>query len=284
MSSAHAIFDAPGPRGRRVTHVVTLVSIVVVLGVGALVLWQLARTGQLAADKWTTFTEPAILTYLGTALKNTALAALGAAAIGLPLGAILALGRLSRRAIFRWPATIVIETLRAVPVLLVIYVFMFALPQYGINLSIYAKLAIPIGLCAAAVMAEVFRAGVLAVPKGQTEAALAIGMRPRAVMMFVVCPQALRIVIPALVAQAVVVVKDTAFGYVVSYPELMQAGRVLVANTSDLIQTYFVITVVYVLVNMAISWLAHRLERRMNSSKESRIPLLPRRGFLSESS
>ena len=102
--------------------------------------------------------------------------------------------------------------------------------------------------------------------------------------MFVVFPQALRIVIPALVAQAVVVVKDTAFGYVVSYPELMQAGRVLVANTSDLIQTYFVITVVYVLVNMAISWLAHRLERRMNSSKESRIPLLPRRGFLSESS
>ncbi|MDN5559509.1 MAG: amino acid ABC transporter permease [Ruaniaceae bacterium] len=284
MSSAHAIFDAPGPRGRRITRVVTLFSIVFVLGMGALVIWQLARTGQLAADKWTTFTEPAILRYLGNALKNTAFAALGAAAIGLPLGAVLALGRLSRRAILRWPATVVIETLRAVPVLLVIYVFMFALPQYGISLSIYAKLAIPIGLCAAAVMAEVFRAGVLAVPKGQTEAALAVGMRSRAVMMFVVFPQAIRIVIPALVAQAVVVVKDTAFGYVVSYPELMQAGRVLVANTSDLIQTYFVITVVYVLVNMAISWLAHRLERRMSGSKETKIPLLPRRGFLSESS
>ena len=277
MSSAHAIFDAPGPRGQRITRIATIASVIFVVVVGALVIWQLARTGQLAADKWVTFTQPAIVTYLGIALKNTALAALGAAAIGLPLGALLALGRLSKYAVLRWPATAVIEMFRAVPVLLVIYVFMFALPQYNITLSIYAKLAIPIGLCAAAVMAEVFRAGVLAVPRGQTEAALALGMRESAVMMFVVFPQALRMIIPALVAQAVVVVKDTAFGYVVSYPELMQAGKVLVANTQDLIQTYFVVTVVYVLVNMAISWIAHRLERRMSGTKNSRIPLLPKR-------
>nr|NLD39721.1 amino acid ABC transporter permease [Actinomycetales bacterium] len=280
--SAHAIFDAPGPRGRQLTRVVTVLSILFVIGVGALVIWQLGRTGQLAASKWDTFTNPAILGYLGNALKNTALAALGAAAIGLPLGMILAFGRLSRLRIFKWPATAIIELFRAIPVLLVIYVFMFALPQSGINLSIYAKLAVPIGLCAAAVMAEVFRAGVLAVPRGQSEAALSLGMRERAVMTFVVFPQALRIVVPSLVAQAVVVVKDTAFGYVVSYPELMQAGRVLVANTSDLIQTYFVITVVYVLVNMAISWFAHQLERRMAGAGRARIPLIPRRGLRSQ--
>lgn len=277
MSSAHAIFDAPGPRGRRITQLATMLSILFVIAVATLVLWQLWRTGQLAPDKWTTFTQPWTLSYLGNALKNTALAALGAAAIGLPLGAFLALGRLSKRRILRWPAVAVIELFRAVPVLLVIYVFMFALPQYGISLSIYAKLAIPIGLCAAAVMAEVFRAGVLAVPRGQTEAALAVGMRESAVMVHVVFPQALRMIIPALVAQAVVVVKDTAFGYVVSFPELMQAGRVLVTNTNDLIQTYFVITVIYVLVNMAISWLAHRIERRMSGSRSSKIPLLQRR-------
>lgn len=282
--SAHAIFDASGPRGRRITRIVTVLSVLFVISIGALVIWQLWRTGQLAAAKWDTFINPGIVTYLGNALKNTGLAALGAAAIGLPLGLILALGRLSKLKILKWPATAIIEMFRAVPVLLVIYVFMFALPQYDIDLSIYAKLAIPIGLCAAAVMAEVFRAGVLAVPKGQTEAALALGMRETAVMMFVVFPQALRMIIPALLAQAVVVVKDTAFGYVVSYPELMQAGRVLVANTSDLIQTYFVITVIYVLVNMAISWAAQRLERRMSGSKGSRIPLMPRRSFMAKSS
>lgn len=282
--SAHAIFDASGPRGRRITRIVTVLSVLFVISIGALVIWQLWRTGQLAAAKWDTFTNPGIVTYLGNALKNTGLAALGAAAIGLPLGLILALGRLSKLKILKWPATAIIEMFRAVPVLLVIYVFMFALPQYDIDLSIYAKLAIPIGLCAAAVMAEVFRAGVLAVPKGQTEAALALGMRETAVMMFVVFPQALRMIIPALLAQAVVVVKDTAFGYVVSYPELMQAGRVLVANTSDLIQTYFVITVIYVLVNMAISWAAQRLEQRMSGSKGSRIPLMPRRSFMAKSS
>ncbi len=275
--SAHAIFDATGPRGRRITRVVTVISLVLVAGLGALAIWQLGRTGQLAASKWETFVNPRIVAYLATGLKNTGLAALGAAAIGLPLGAILALGRMSAHRIFRWPATVVIELFRAVPVLLIIYVFMFALPQYGIDLSIYTKLAVPIGLCAAAVMAEVFRAGVLAVPRGQTEAALSIGLRPGAAMRIVVFPQALRMIIPALVAQAVVVVKDTAFGYVVSYPELMQAGRVLVANTSDLIQTYFVITVIYVLVNMAISWLAHRLERRLGRSRSAMVPLFPAR-------
>lgn len=285
MSSGHAIFDAPGPRGRLVTRIVTVLSILFVIGVGALVLWQLGRTGQLATSKWIIFTRPFVVTYLGKALLNTGLAALGAAAIGIPLGLLLALGRLSVRKWLRWPATAVIEMFRAVPVLLVIFIFMFALPDYGINLSAYYKLSIPIGLCAAAVMAEVFRAGVLAVPKGQSEAALAIGLRPSKVMLFVVFPQALKMIIPALVAQAVVVVKDTAFGYVVSFPELMQAGRVLVPNAGNaLIQVYFVVTVIYVIVNISISALAHRLERRMSGSKESRIPLLPRRTFLAKSS
>ncbi|PFG20770.1 amino acid ABC transporter permease [Serinibacter salmoneus] len=275
--SAHALFDAQGPRGRATVRVITVASVLALLGVAALVYWQLYRTGQLAPSKWLTFTEPGTIRYLLTGLGNTALAALGAGAIGLPLGLVLALGRLSRRRWLSWPATAVIEVLRAVPVLLLIYIFMFALPQYGINLSTYGKLVVPIGLGAAAVMAEVFRAGVLAVPRGQTEAGLAVGLPDGVTMRLVVFPQALRIVIPALVAQAVVVVKDTAFGYVVSYPELMQSGRVLVANTNDLVQTYLVITVVYVLVNMVISALAQRMEARMNASRGlGRISLLGR--------
>ncbi|WP_108719437.1 amino acid ABC transporter permease [Miniimonas sp. S16] len=275
--SAHALFDTQGPRGRATVRIVTMLSVVAAFALAALVYWQLYRTGQLAPSKWRTFTQPGTLRYFADALRNTALAALGAAAIGLPLGLVLALGRLSRRRWLRLPSTAVIELFRAVPVLLVIYVFMFALPAYGIRLSIYAKLVIPIGLCAAAVLAEVFRAGVLAVPRGQTEAGLAVGLREGLVMRIVVFPQALRMVIPALVAQSVVVVKDTAFGYVVSYPELMQSGKVLVANTNDLIQTYLVITLVYVVVNVLISAFAQRLERRMNRARGmGRVSILAR--------
>lgn len=275
--SAHALFDAQGPRGRAIVRILTALSVLLVAGLAALVYWQLYRTGQLAPSKWEELLRPSTVRYFGRALGNTALAALGAGAIGLPLGLVLALGRISRRWWLRWPATAVIELFRAVPVLLVIYVFMFALPHYGITLSMYAKLVIPIGLCAGAVLAEVFRAGVLAVPRGQTEAGLAVGLRDGVVMRLVVFPQALRMVVPALVAQAVVVVKDTAFGYVVSYPELMQSGRVLVANTNDLVQTYLVVTIVYVVVNVLISAFAQWLESRMNGRRGAgRISLLAR--------
>src|SRR5699024_1869076 len=133
-------------------------------------------SGALAPSKWRTFTEPGTLRYLGTALKNTMLAAGVAGAAALPLGLLLALGRLSKLLPLRWLCTGFIELFRAVPVLLIIYVSMFAPPAYGIDASTFAKLVIPITLCAAATLAEVFRAGVLALPRGQTEAGLSVGL------------------------------------------------------------------------------------------------------------
>ncbi|MBZ2195323.1 amino acid ABC transporter permease [Occultella gossypii] len=260
MSMQHALFDTVGPKARRRVAIVTVISLVAIAGLFALAYYQFYASGQLAPSKWRELLQPSTMRYLARALGNTGLAALGAAAIGLPLGLLLAVGRLSHHAWFRWPATAVIEAFRAVPVLLIIYIFMFALPQYGINPDVYWKLVIPIGLCAAATLAEVFRAGVLALPRGQGEAAAAVGMTGPQAFRLVIFPQALRVVVPALVAQAVIVVKDTAFGYVVSYSELMQSGRVLVANTGDLIQTYLVITVIYVIVNIIISRLAQRLD------------------------
>lgn len=275
--SAHALFDAPGPRGRALIRIVTVLSVAFVAGLGLLVYWQLYRTGQLAPSKWRTFAMPGTINYLIGGLRGTAIAALGAAVIALPAGLLLALGRISRHRWLSWPCIAFIEGFRAVPVLLVIYAFMFALPQYGLNLSTYWKLVAPVALCAAAVLAEVFRAGMLAIPKGQTEAALAIGLREGATKRIVVFPQAMRIVVPALVAQAVVVVKDTAFGYVVSYPELMQSGRVLVANTNDLVQTYLVITAIYVVVNLLISAFAQWLEKALNRrSGRGSVSLLAR--------
>lgn len=272
--TGHALFDTAGPRARRRVIVITWLSVVVLVALCALIYYRLYESGALAPSKWLTFTRPSTLRYLGTALLNTLVAAGVAGALALPAGLLLAVGRLSRLAPVRWLCVVYIELFRAVPVLLVIYMFMFALPAYGINVSTMYKLVLPIALCAAATIAEVFRAGVLALPRGQREAGLAVGLTERQTFRLVVFPQALRIVIPALVAQAVIVVKDTAFGFVVSYPELLQSGRVLIANTGDLVQTYIVVTAVYILVNMLISAAARALDQRLSRSRSGRGILL----------
>ena len=272
--TGHAMFDTAGPKAKRRITLITWASVLLLLGLFALAYYRFYASGALAPSKWLTFIEPATLRYLGTALVNTLLAALTAGAMALPLGLMLAVGRLSRVTPLRWLCIGFIELFRAVPVLLIIYVFMFALPSYGINVSTFFKLVLPIALCAAATLAEVFRAGVLALPRGQTEAGLAVGLTERQTFRLIVLPQALRIVVPALVAQAVIVVKDTAFGYVVSYPELLQSGRVLIANTGDLVQTYLVVTAVYIVVNMLISAAARALDRRLARKRSGRGILL----------
>lgn len=271
--SAHVMFDTGGPRAQRLVRILTWASSAVILALVALALWRFAASGALAADKWSTFVQPRIVGYIGNALKNTMAAAGLAGLMALPLGLLLALGRLSTITPLRWLCTAWIELFRAVPVLLFIYVFMFALPAYGLNVSTFLKLVLPVTLCAAATIAEVFRAGVLALPRGQTEGGLTIGLTNAQTFRLIVFPQALRIVVPALVAQAVIVVKDTAFGYVVSYGELLQSGKVLIANTGDLVQTYLVVTVLYILVNVAISYAARALDRRMGRSGAKRSSL-----------
>lgn len=263
MRGASAIFDAPGPRGRVITRIATALSVVVIVAFLAVALRQFAINDQLDPAKWVGFTQWPTQRFLLRALGNTGLAAAGAAAIALPLGLVLALGRLHPKRWINWPATAVIEFFRAIPLLLLIYIFFVALPEYRINPSLYWKLVIPIGLCAAATTAEVFRAGVLALPAGQSEAGAALGLRDSQVFWSIVFPQAVRMVVPSLVAQVVIVLKDTTLGYVVSFTELQHSARVLVASTGYLIQTYLVVSVVYVLINIGISAFARWLDHRM---------------------
>ena len=114
-------------------------------------------------------------------------------------------------------------------------------------------IVLPAGLAASGVLAEVFRAGVNAVPTGQVEAALSLGMSQRAITFKIVLPQAVRFVIPTLISQLVVVVKDTTLAYVVSYPDMMQNARVLVNNYNALVSTYLVAAVIYILLNYLIN-------------------------------
>ena len=158
---------------------------------------------------------------------------------------------------------IVTDFFRSLPSLLLIYFFFLIVPQYGIKMSSFWMLTLPVALAASGVLAEVFRAGVNAVPKGQVEAALSLGMSPLRTTFKIVLPQAIRFVIPSLISQLVVVVKDTTVAYVVSYPDLMQNARVLITNYDALVSVYFTIAIIYILINYAINqasiYVSHRL-------------------------
>ena len=228
------------------------------------IVFRFHSAGQLAARFWEFFAWPTTWVFLARGLLGTLASAAMGAIIALALGLVLMMGRLARLRLVRWPSIAAIEFLRGTPPLLLIYVCFLVLPQVGIKLGTYWMLTLPVGLSAAAVVAEVYRAGVLAVPRGQTDAARSLGLTEAKVFFLVVFPQALRYIVPALVAQLVIVVKDTTFGYVVTYGELMQNAKVLIANYHSLVPVYLVVAAIYCLVNYAISAASKRLGRPMH--------------------
>ena len=267
---ARVLFDEPGPRGRARIRLFTVVGVLLVGAVVALALYQFYKSGQLGRSRWLAFVQPAYLNFLWEGLRGTIIATALGALFSFPLGVVLALGRLSRNGLLRRVSTWYIEFFRSIPLLLLIYVFLLALPRYGVNLPILWKLVVPIVLVNVAVLAEIFRAGILAVDRGQAEAAAALGLREGPAMRAVILPQAIRLVIPTLVTQLVALLKDSTLGYVVSYPELMKQANNLANYTNLLVQTYLIVAVIYVVLNLLLSRFAVWLERRLGSRTSSR--------------
>lgn len=271
MSATHAtrvLFDEPGPRGRRRIRIWTVLVSIASIAVVWLGLWQFWYNHQLDAEKWTPFLDPANLRFLAVGLQGTFLALVTAAVVAFPMALLLALARRSGGRVLSRLATAWIEFFRSVPMLLVVYFFLLVVPRMkisgqNVDLPIFWMLVIPMILVSSASTAEVFRAGILAVDKGQSEAALSLGMTERQTMRLVVLPQAFRLVLPNLLTALVSLLKDSTLGYVVSYPELMQQGRVLTAFTHSMIQTYLVVALVFVLVNYLLTQAADRLQDRM---------------------
>ena len=253
------LFGAPSPQAQAVTRALSALAAAALLALAAGIVFRFHNAGQLDARFWNFFAWSTTWSFLGEGLLGTMASAAMAAAIALGLGLVLLLGRLAPLRLLRWPSVAAIEFLRGTPTLLLIYVCFLVLPQVGIKLSTYWMLTLPISLSTAAVVAEVYRAGVLAVPRGQTDAARSLGMNEAQVFFSIVFPQALRYIVPALVAQLVIVVKDTTFGYVVTYGELMQNAKVLIANYHALVPVSLVVAVLYCLVNYAISKASQRL-------------------------
>lgn len=258
-----ALYEAPGPRTRRLMVAGMVVTgILVIIGIG-LVIRQFYVTGQLAPRYWTFLAQPTTWRYLLQGFRGTVSVALTAGVLSLLLGLVLMLGRTSGIRPLSALCRVVTDFFRGVPSLLLIYFFFLAVPQYGIRLSSFWMITLPVTLAASGVLAEVLRAGVNAVPRGQVEAALSLGMRRGRIMFKIVLPQAVRFVIPSLISQLVVVVKDTTVAYVVSYPDLMQNARVLITNYDALVSMYFTVAIVYILLNYAINKLSGFVAERM---------------------
>ena len=256
------LFDLPGPRGRRRIRIVAVLTILFLLALVALAVHQFADHGQLAADKWRMFAEWPYQRFLLNGLVKTLLAAAVCTVLALPLGALFALARLARPRLLRWPATVFIEIFRSIPALLLVYIFLLGLPRAGLTVPVFWQLVIPIVISGTATVAELFRAGVLSMERGQFEAAYSIGLGEWATMRLIILPQVVRRLVPVLVTQVISLLKDTTLGYVVSWSELLNSGKTLAQYTQALVQTYLVVAVIYVVVNGLLSRLAAFLEQR----------------------
>ncbi len=264
MSMRDALYEPPGPKTRRRIRVITAVSLVVLAVLIGLLVKQFADNGQLSPRYWSFFLAPTTWKFIGEGLLGTLKAALSAGAIALVLSVVLMLGRISTVKVLRAVSTAVIEFSRGVPSLLFIYFFFLVVPQYGVRLTSFWMIVLPVAIGAMGVVAEVLRAGVNAVPKGQVEAAMSLGMSRGKILRLIVLPQAVRFVIPSLIAQLVIVVKDTTFAYVVSYPDLMQNAKVLITNYEAFLSVYLVVAVIYIVINFLINKVAVAISHRMH--------------------
>ncbi len=264
-TAEEALFENPDAKTAALIRAGTVAAVAALVGLGVLIVRQFQVAGQLEARYWDFFARVSTWRYLLSGLAGTLASALMAALIALTVGLVFLAGRLSQVAPVRWLSVACIEFLRGVPNLLRIYFCFLILPPLGIKMSSYWMITAPIGLGTAAVVAEVYRAGVLAVPRGQSEAAASLSLSRFQTFIYIVFPQALRYVVPSLVAQLVIVVKDTTFGYVVTYAELMQNAKVLVANYNSLVPVYLIVALIYGLLNYGIARFSRALSRRFHA-------------------
>lgn len=260
------LFDAPGPRARRRNLLVGVVGTALLLAAVGFVVYRFAVTGQFDPRVWEWIQYKNIQLLLLDALLATLRAFALAAVLSLVFGAVFAAGRLSDHNWVSRPSTVVVEFFRAVPLLILIFILYFGVSQgLGVNVSAYTALVLGLMLYNGSVLAEVFRAGVASLPRGQKEAAYALGMRKTQVMTNVLLPQALRAMLPTIVSQLVVVLKDTALGFIILYPELLYQARFLGSQTqlgSPILPVALVVAVIYIAMCLVLAQLANYLERR----------------------
>lgn len=270
--TAGVLFDAPGPKARRRYRILGVVGGVIFALILAYVIYRLKDKGQLSSAMWKPFTTSAMWKeVLLKGLWGTLKAALLSIVIGSVLGGLLALGRMSEIAPLRWICGIWVEITRAIPVLLMMLFTYGALTQgfladkglVGTNSAPLVATVTGLVLYNSAVICEVIRSGVDQLPAGQREAGLSIGLRPQQTLRAILLPQAITAMLPALISQLVVILKDTALGYNVLYGELLYTGKQGAVGFGNIVPMMIVIAAMYIVVNYSIGKAAELLERRL---------------------
>jgi glutamate transport system permease protein len=271
------LFDAPGPRARARNRVFNVVTALVI----ALVIWvvysRLNSKGQLTSAKWEPFlTVNLWKTYILPGVQGTLTAAAVSILLALVLGFLLGVGRLSAHPAIRWTCAVIVEFFRAVPVLIMMIFAYFLFALYDVfpakNLAL-AGVITALTLYNGAVIAEIVRAGVNALPRGQREAAFSLGLRWGQTMRSILLPQAITSMLPVLISQMVVVLKDTAIGYQITFVEMVRQGTQVGSAYGNYVPALMVIAVLMISVNFALSELAVWLEGRMRRSRRAPTPL-----------
>ncbi|MGZ0711157.1 amino acid ABC transporter permease (plasmid) [Coraliomargarita sp. W4R53] len=272
MSGSSVLFDAPGPRARRISFIASVAGLLVIAGLlaWAIVILATPRTsggisvpGMFDPARWNIFSDPQLWGAIGRGVIATLQAAAIAAVGAIVLGIAFSLMRSSLIAWVRIPTAWLIEFLRGMPVLLMM-LFILLVASTGAFWAVVIALALYNGV----LIGEALRAGLTALPRGQREAALSLGMREFQSKMLVEFPQAFRQMLPIIVAQLVVLLKDTSLGYIVGYNELIRTTMNNLATfygNRYLFSLFFVTLVIYLAINLSLSWFARYLSRRTAS-------------------
>ncbi|MEU7766188.1 amino acid ABC transporter permease [Nocardia sp. NPDC049190] len=273
-AGASVLFDAPGPKARLRNTIYSAVVLIAVLAAVWMFYRGFADKGQFTAAKWKPFLDVEVWsTYLLPGLRGTVVAALLSIVFALVVGMVFGILRQSDHRIVRWVAGTIVEVARAIPVL-ILMIFLFAVfSDYQVFKSddlALAAVVTALTIYNGSVIAEIVRAGIRSLPKGQTEAAVALGMRKSQLMRLILLPQAITAMLPALISQMVVALKDSALGYQITYVEIVRSGQQLGAAEQNTVPALMVIAVVMIALNSTLTLVATKLEGRLRARKRGK--------------
>ena len=268
-AQASVLFDAPGPQTAARHRIYMWVAVFAIAALIAFAIYRLWVTEQFAYDKWEPFFTPKYVQALLEAWWQTIAMAVLAVPGAILFGLVFGVGKLSDHALLRWPSWLVVEFFRAVPVImLMIFTFYGVFNDFSIERGAFWSAVLSLTLYNGAVLAEVFRAGVNAVPKGQAEAAYAIGMRKTQVMNIIQLPQAVKMMIPAIISQMVVALKDTSLILIVVGVGLTKFAKQLPLSFNNIVPTTIVVASCYILTNLLLTYLATLAQKRFVGERE----------------
>ena len=298
MSEQAVLYDVPGPRQRRLTVIFSIVTALVLLaGAYFLIYRPLSDKGQLSMDLWGPLIDPGnenftqVWERISIGARHTLLAAVLAIISSLIIGTLLAMLRLQLKELSRRRFTglatpvslllrglsvalaaitrVCVEVFRGLPVVITIFFVARGFPEFGITMGTVWYLVIGLTVYNAVVIAEILRSGMEGLPPGQREAAASLGLSPLQTTRMILLPQAYRIMLPALISQLVVVLKDTSLGFIISYEELLNIGKQIIGVLGNPIQVYVVIAVLFITVNYSLSKLAQYIQRRLARGRKT---------------